>query len=204
MFNWLKNLFKKKQTEAPKAEPSKQNIPEIPDSSKKKLKIAVVLGHGSDDPGASGQGTNEVEYNTWCMKQLEGIENVKCFYGKNSIDAIRKSLPYLADLTIQLHLNSAGPTAHGCEVLVLDGDKKSYPYAEKFADMFCGYFRRRMRGEAGKKKLTSKDRGYSSLKLTMFGAKILAEPWFLSNKEEYLSKEEYAQFLKKYIEEVQK
>lgn len=209
--NWIKNLFKK---ESPKSEaPSKPNLPEIPDSSNpsttsnssKKLKIAIVRGHGGKDGGASGCGTTEVEYNTWVMKEIEklNLPNVKCFYGDNSISAVLKSLPFLPDLTMQLHLNSAGPTAHGCEVLVLDGDTKSYPFAEKFASMFCKKFNRRMRGDLGKKKLSGKDRGISSLKTSTFGAKILCEPWFISRQEEFVPKEEYLNFLIEYLKEVQ-
>lgn len=208
ILNWIKNLFKKK--ESPKAEaPPKPNLPEIPDSSNsstisngsKKLKIAIVRGHGGKDGGASGCGTTEVEYNTWVMKEIEklNLPNVKCFYGDNSISAVLKSLPFLPDLTMQLHLNSAGPNAHGCEVLVLDGDTRSYPFAEKFASMFCKKFNRRMRGDLGKKKLSGKDRGISSLKTSTFGAKILVEPWFISRQEEFVPKEEYAEFLIEYI-----
>lgn len=201
LFNWIRNKFKNK-VEAPKTEPT----PPIEIKPRKKLRIAIVRGHGGNDSGASGQGTNEVEYNTWCMKQIEAanIEGVKCFYGNNSIDAVTKSLPYLADLTIQLHLNSAGLTAHGCEVLVLDGDTKSYPFAEKFVADFCAKFSRRMRGDRGKKLLKSGDRGLASLKLTLFGAKILVEPWFISNPNEFVSKEDYTKFLISYIEDVQK
>lgn len=216
MFNWIKNLFKKEspKTEAPSKPEVKPSLPEIPDSSNsseipsssKKLKIAIVRGHGGKDGGASGCGTTEVEYNTWVMKEIEklNLPNVKCFYGDNSISAVLKSLPFLPDLTMQLHLNSAGPTAHGCEVLVLDGDIKSYPFAEKFASMFCKKFNRRMRGEHGKKRLKSGDRGLSSLKTSTFGAKILVEPWFISRQEEFVSKEEYFEFMKTYISEIQK
>lgn len=208
LLNWIKNLFKKKESpkaEAPSKPEVKPNQSETPSSSKK-LKIAIVRGHGGKDGGASGCGTTEVEYNTWVMKEIEklNLPNVKCFYGDNSISAVLKSLPFLPDLTMQLHLNSAGPTAHGCEVLVLDGDTKSYPFAEKFASMFCKKFNRRMRGEHGKKRLKSGDRGLSSLKTSTFGAKILVEPWFISRQEEFISKEEYFEFMKTYISEIQK
>lgn len=209
LIEWIKNLFKKEspKTEAPKPSnseiPNNSNPSETPSSSKK-LKIAIVRGHGGNDSGASGCGTTEVEYNTWVMKEIEklNLPNVKCFYGDNSISAVLKSLAFFPDLTMQLHLNSAGPTAHGCEVLVVDGDTKSYPFAEKFASMFCKKFNRRMRGEHGKKRLKSGDRGLSSLKTSTFGAKILVEPWFISRQEEYVSKEDYLEFLVKYIEEV--
>lgn len=204
MWNWIKNIFKKKE-EPKKPVETKPNIPEIP-TTNPKIKIAIVRGHGGKDGGASGCGTTEVEYNTWVMKEIEklNLPNVKCFYGDSSVSAVLKSLSFFPDLTVQLHLNSAGPTAHGCEVLVLDSDIKSYPFAEKFASMFCKKFNRRMRGELGKKKLKSGDRGLSSLKTSTFGAKILVEPWFISRQEEFVPKEEYLEFMKTYIAEVQK
>lgn len=219
-FRWILGLFKSnpkndnsRELNTPKAietKPSDSKFPndsnssEIPSSSKK-LKIAIVRGHGGNDSGAAGCGTNEVEYNTWVMKEIEklNLPNVKCFYGDNSISAVIKSLAFLPDLTMQLHLNSAGPTAHGCEVLVIDGDTKSYPFAEKFASMFCKKFNRRMRGEHGKKRLKSGDRGLSSLKTSTFGAKILVEPWFISNANEFLSKENYFEFLKEFIKDAE-
>ena len=70
--------------------------------------------------------------------------------------------------------------------------------------MFCKKFSRRKRGENGLKRLDSSGRGYSSLKTSTFGAKILVEPWFISRQEEFVSKKEYFEFMKTYISEIQK
>lgn len=200
LLNWIKNLFKK---ESPKTEaPSKPNPSETPSSSKK-LKIAIVRGHGGKDGGASGCGTTEVEYNTWVMKEIEklNLPNVKCFYGSSSINAVLQTIPYNPDLTIQLHLNAYNGQAKGCVCLVLDGDTKSYPFAEKFVSSFTEKFNRVTRNpsQKGKALLKSSDRGYTSLKTTVFGAKILVEPFFIDNKNDFVSKEEYAEFLIEYI-----
>ena len=210
LFNWIINLFKTK--ESPKTEaPSKPNQSETPSSSNssttsnssKKLKIAIVRGHGGKDGGASGCGTTEVEYNTWVMKEIEklNLPNVKCFYGSSSVNAVLQTIPWNPDLTIQLHQNAYNGVAKGCCVLVLDGDTKSYPYAEAFAKAFTEKFNRAMRNpnEKGKVRLKSSDRGYTSLKTTVFGAKILVEPFFIDNKNDFVSREEYAEFLIEFI-----
>lgn len=204
-FKKLWSLFKKK--EQPKDETPKpiETKPEIPTEPKKenRPRIAVVRGHGSRDSGAEGCGTNEVEYNTKVMQIIEkaNIENVRFFYGEKSIDAITKSITYLPEITIQLHLNSAdNKNANGCEVLVIEGDYKSYDLAEDLAAKFTTKFKRKMRRPEtmGKKILNPDDRGYTSLKIS-FGKKVLLEPFFISNESDYVSPEEYAAFLIDYI-----
>ena len=195
----------------------KSNSPEIPNSStpdntqttpddiKPGLKIAIVRGHGGNDSGAVGNGTSEVEYNTWVMKYIEANtrRNVRCFYGDSSIRAVLASLTFKPDVTIQLHLNSFNKQAKGCEVLVVKGDTRSYPIAEKFAAAFTVRFGRVLRRpEAkGKKILESSDRGVSSLKAST-GIKILVEPFFIDNKDDFVPKEDYAKFLTEFIEGV--
>jgi len=195
----------------------KSNSPEIPDSStpvvvvppvqngpiKSGLRIAVVRGHGGNDSGAVGNGTSEVEYNTFVMKYVEANtpRNVRCFYGNSSMGAVLSSLTFKPDVTIQLHLNSYNTQAKGCEVLVVKGDTKSYPIAEKFAAAFTARFGRVLRRpEAkGKKILESSDRGVSSLKAST-GIKILVEPFFIDNKNDFVPREDYAKFLLDFVE----
>ena len=101
MWNWIKNLFKKEspKAEAPKNDISRDLTPSNPletpsssnssttSNSSKKLKLAIVRGHGTKDSGAVGCGTTEVEYNTWVMKEIEklNLPNVKCFYGETIV-----------------------------------------------------------------------------------------------------------------------
>ena len=220
--NWLKRIWKKifatKKPDIIVANPPvvvvppSPPIPEIPTKEEvesfpvdKKLKIAIVRGHGGNDSGAVGNGTSEVEYNTWVMKYVEANtrRNVRCFYGNSSMGAVLSSLTFRPDVTIQLHLNSYNKQAKGCEVLVVKGDTKSYPIAEKFAAAFTARFGRVLRRpEAkGKKILESSDRGVSSLKAST-GIKILVEPFFIDNKDDFVSKEDYAKFLTDFIEGV--
>lgn len=185
--------------------PSNPSTPSIPSTSGSK-KIAILRGHGGGDSGATGNGTSEVEYNTWVMQYIEANtpDNVKCFYGSSSMDAVNKSLGFSPDITIQLHLNSYNGSAKGCEVLVIDGDTKSYAIAESFADAFTKKFNRvKRRPEAnGKKLLDSSDRGVASLKATKKGIKILVEPFFIDNKNEIVPREEYAKFFVEWLKSV--
>jgi len=203
---WLKNLFRQ-QPNSPEIPDSStpDNTQTTPDDIKPGLKIAIVRGHGGNDPGAVGNGTSEVEYNTWVMKYVEANtrRSVRCFYGNSSMGAVLSSLTFKPDVTIQLHLNSYNTQAKGCEVLVVKGDTKSYPIAEKFAAAFAARFGRVLRRpEAkGKKILESSDRGVSSLKAST-GIKILVEPFFIDNKDDFVPKEDYAKFLTEFIEGV--
>jgi len=188
--------------------PPAKSLPEIPSPAEVGnfpfLKIALVRGHGGNDPGAVGNGTNEVEYNTWVMDYVASktTRNLECFKSDSSVKAVLSSLPFKPDITIQLHLNSYNEVAHGCEVLVIDGDRKSYAIAEKFAKEFTIKFGRKLRRpEAfGKKLLSSSDGGAASLKATLVGVKILVEPFFIDNKNDFLPKEEYAKFLLDFTE----
>ena len=204
---WLSDLFSSPSkptepviVEAPKKE---EPTPTFPEPIKKR-KIAIARGHGGLDGGATGQGTDEVEYNTWVMKEIEkaGL-NVTCHYGDNSASAMLKAIATMPDLIIQMHLNSADSDAQGCEVLVIEGDTKSYPFAEEFAANFNAKFNKptRRASTKGKKILGSSDRGAKSLKLSKLCPKILCEPFFISNKNDFVPKEEYAKFM---IEQLKK
>ena len=211
LWKWIKSLFINNNGSVKKTEatPPVKPLPEIPTKEEvdsfptNKTRIAIVRGHGGDDGGADGNGTNEVEYNTWVMKYIEAStrRNVKCFYGNSSMGAVLSSLTFNPDITIQLHLNSYNGQAHGCEVLVVKGDEKSYALAEKFAKDFTSKFGRTLRRpeSKGKKILESSDRGVSSLKASI-GKKILVEPFFIDNKTDFVAKEEYAKFLKEFID----
>lgn len=214
--NWLKNLlrriFSKNMNPVPSV-PPKQPMPEIPTQEEvesfpidKSLKIALIRGHGGKDMGAEGCGTNEVEYNTWVMNYVSSKtkRNVKLFMGDSSMIAVGKSILWSPDISIQLHLNSYNGSANGCEVLVVKGDTKSYALAEKFAKSFTEEFGRTMRRpeSKGKKLLESGDRGIASMKASALGVKILVEPFFIDNKNDFVPKEEYAKFLTNFVDKI--
>ncbi len=166
-------------------------------------KIAVCLGHSATgaDKGAYGNGTNEVEYNSWVMDYIDrqNLPNVKTYKGSSSFTSAVSARGN--DIVIQLHLNAATPTAHGCEVLVIKGDDKSYPLAEKFSKEFTEKFDRTMRRpyDKGKKILGLRDRGRTSLSASGSVQKILVEPFFITNPKDFVAKEDYAEFMVDFI-----
>jgi N-acetylmuramoyl-L-alanine amidase len=198
---WLKKLFTGNEIQYP-IEPV--ITPETPREPSAGLRIALIRGHGGADSGASGNGTNEVEYNTWVMEFVKKhtTRNVAIFLGSNSINAVTKSKDFKPDVAIQMHLNAYNGTAKGCEVLVVKGDTKSYPIAEKFAKDFTVRFGAVLRRpqDKGKKILTSSDRGIASLVASGNCIKILVEPFFIDNKNDFIPREEYAKFLLEWIE----
>jgi N-acetylmuramoyl-L-alanine amidase len=204
---WLIEFFTPKKTPDEVIIPPKKPLEEIPtkEDIDNTLKIALIRGHGGADSGAVGNGTSEVEFNTYVMEYVlkHTKRNVKCFYGDSSIKAVLSSLIFRPDISIQLHLNSYNTQAHGCEVLVIDGDTKSYRIAESFAREFTLKFGRTMRRpeSLGRKVLSSSDRGVASLKASV-GKRVLVEPFFIDNKNDFVPKEDYAKFLTKWINEL--
>jgi len=152
IFKGLRN--KPAPTKPPVVIKPQEPLPEVPSNEEVEnfpanpgLRIALVRGHGGNDGGAEGNGTNEVAYNTFVMEYVakHTKRNLKCFYGESSMGAVTKSLMFRPDITFQLHLNSYNGSAHGCEVLVVKGDTASYPLAEKFAKAFTEKFGRTLR-----------------------------------------------------------
>lgn len=217
--NWIKNkLTPSKPLKPVDAKPvlevvkPTEPIPEIPTKEETEsfpninsgLKIALVRGHGGSDSGAVGNGTSEVEYNSWVMDYVlkNSKRNVKLFLGSSSMNAVLKSVAWFPDITIQLHLNDADTlTANGCEVLVISGDTKSYPLAERFAKEYGQEFSRTIRRDKGKKVLSSSDRGAASVRASV-GIKMLVEPFFIRNKNDFVPKEQYAKFLTKFVDSI--
>lgn len=207
LLNFIKKLFGGGNTSPAPQRPVEPVItPPYQQGSKKK--IAICLGHSftGADKGAVGNGTSEVEYNTWVMDYIDvnSKENVKTFRGSSSLTAANAGRSWGADVVLQLHLNSYNGSAHGCEVLVIKNDTKSYPLAEKFAHDFTTRFgRTKRRPEAkGKKILEVKDRGVASLVASGSAVKMLCEPFFIDNKSDFVPREEYAKFLVDFLKEV--
>lgn len=200
IWNYIKLVFKKPSI--PSSTPSEPSKPYEPKTG---LRIGICLGHSftGSDKGAYGNGTNEVEYNSFVMDylQLQGIPDVRYYKARNSLNAAYDAKREGCDIIIQLHLNAYNGDARGCEVLVIDGDVKSYAIAEKFAKEFTGKFNRVMRRsyDNGKKMLSSRDRGVSSLVASGSAQKILVEPFFIDNVNDFVPKEEYAEFLLEFI-----
>lgn len=180
-------------------------IPETPNV--KGTKVALVLGHSftGADKGAYGNATNEVAYNSAVMDMVKNnlAEKVTVVKGSSSANAASRAKAFLPTVVIQMHLNAYNGQARGCEVLVIDGNSKSYDIAEKFAKEFTTTFTnvplRRVETK-GKKMLKANDRGVASLVSSGDVKKMLVEPFFIDNSSNFVPKEKYAEFLTKFVE----
>lgn len=205
MWNWIKNLFKKKPVSIPVEKNPIDEAIKVPKPLDPigKAKIAILVGHGAGDPGASCfNGMAEHDYN----KKVAGIIKAKMpnvtVYFKHSMGwapvyaQLAVSRP---DVCIELHLNAYNGKAFGCEVLITSEVSRSL--GEKFAAMFCLKFGRTMRGQKGIKWLKSGDRGFGNVYGASKVAKkaILVEPFFCDNKNEWIEPEAYAEFLVEFL-----
>lgn len=168
--------------------------------------VAIIIGHGAGDSGATGQGTSEFVYNSKVAAIIEGSKdhgkNIKLFWrDSRGISGVNGDVKkYQDDLSIELHLNSYNGTAKGCEVLTLAGDTASIKIAQSFADSFCKEFDRVKRNIDGVKELASSDRGhYSLLAVNDPPPSILVEPFFIDNKDEWIAPDIYAAFIIKWL-----
>lgn len=205
MFNWLKNLFKKKQAEAPKAEPPKPTAPnDSTTSNSSKKKIVLIVGHSPTDSGAIGWNkVKEFDYNLKVAEMLNkshGLDYV--IRGKGGIaGAAIAALAKNPDLIIEMHLNAFNGKAEGCCALVLKGDEQSAVYARKFTKMFCDKFNRKLRSDKGVLWVDSSDRGGFSLSvLKPARAAILIESFFIDNPNEWVTIDEYYNFMCDFID----
>ena len=171
--------------------------------------VAIIIGHGAGDSGATGQGTNEFAYNSKVadivLKSKEHGKNIKLFFrDSRGIGGVNGDVKkYNDDFSLELHLNSYNGSAKGCEVLTLAGDSASIKVARKFADSFCLKFGRVKRDGDGVKELRSSDRGhYSLLSVNDPPPSILVEPFFIDNKAEWIEPEVYAEFLIGFLKEL--
>jgi N-acetylmuramoyl-L-alanine amidase len=202
MFNWLKNLFKKKKSNTSET-PTSSNIP---NSNIKK--IALLVGHGAGDPGATcWNKMAEHDYNSLVasiLEQSDIADRIKVFYKTKRtgwVATYAQVALFNPDVSIELHLNAANGTAVGCEVLCLAIDKQSSIIGKQYAEQFNKTFNRKLRGEKGIKWISSGDRGHGNLVGAKAVAKhsILVEPFFCDNKEEWIEPNTYAEFLTKFI-----
>lgn len=211
MWNWFKGLFKKKisPTTVVKSPEEKNPIDEAikvpkPSAPIGKAKIAILIGHGAGDPGAScWNKMTEHDYNKKvAMIVASKMPNVTLYF-KQRIGGWAPVYAQMAllrpDISIELHLNAYNGKAVGCEVLITSEEARSL--GEKYASMFCLEFQRVLRGARGIKKLGSGDRGFGNVYSASKVAKkaILVEPFFCDTKSEWIEPETYAAFLMKFL-----
>ncbi|MEI6177495.1 MAG: N-acetylmuramoyl-L-alanine amidase [Verrucomicrobiota bacterium] len=181
-----------------------------------KPKIAICVGHSRTindhrDGGAvnwSGH-TNEWTYNCKLADLIAsnldeaGVDNivVKNYQG----DSYSASMDWLADLMddegcthgVELHFNSAGPLAHGHEVLYWHSSVRGHKLADAIEDHLTDLFSTPSRGG---KPLTMSDRGgYGVWRPRQVMA--IVEPFFGSSKADWEEVAEHPELLAEAISE---
>ena len=168
-------------------------------------KIAIIDGHSPDDCGAVGWNKKEeFTYNSYVAQGIHAAnlnKETKVFYrGKSGILGVGHEVSaWNPDLSIELHLNAYNGTASGCEVLCLEGDSNSAKIGQSFAASFTKVFARKLRAENGIKYLGKHDRGSINLSSCKVNLKILVEPFFLDNIDEWVEPLTYKNFLVEWI-----
>jgi N-acetylmuramoyl-L-alanine amidase len=214
IFNFFKRLFSKKENkpvepklpvETPVETPKPIEIPSV-ETYQLNKKVAILVGHGAGDSGAMCfNGMAEHEYNKRVSQILQAKFPSLQVYFKSSVGGwapvYAKLSMFRPDLSIELHLNAYNGKAFGCEVLITS--EKARSLGELFSSRFCNQFGRTKRGTKGIKWLSSGDRGFGNVYSASKCSKValLVEPFFCDNQNEYLSIEEYSEFLIQYIVE---
>lgn len=156
-------------------------------------KVAIVVGHTEDSPGACSPHniSCEWEFNFGIATELCVIRDLADIYlydtykgGYNAMVARNVSQMNQKDydLTIELHYNSATPKAHGAEVLYHHKDSENWDELRIGKDLLSRMEEMGFRNR-GVKHISSRDRGYAAVHKPK-GNSILFEPFFGSNKED--------------------
>jgi len=162
--------------------------------------IALMVGHSRSigtrkDGGAESWDGHE---NEWAFNEVlatkilalllaKGIEST--IYDSYAGSGYGAAMRWLAKETkadgithgVELHFNSAGPNAHGHEVLYYAGSLKGQQLAIKVNNALTSHFNTPNRGAKG---ITRTDRGGEILYLTNYPM-IISEPFFGSSKEDW-------------------
>lgn len=145
-------------------------------------KIALVVGHNEKAKGAYSRHLRMSEFPFWAaVASLLKDKDIKVFKRQagasywRQIDQVYKEVDeWGADASVELHFNSASPSAQGAEVLS-SGSSGSLKIARVFQDIFQRHWKHR-----GVKVRKKRDRGGRSLHAGRCPA-ILIEPFFGSN-----------------------
>lgn len=173
------------------------------------MKIAIVVGHSKNSPGAYSKilGTSEYIYNSEVASYLAKDFDVykrpitrKGGYMTQMRMLAEQLNPKEYDLVVELHFNKydgkANNKGEGCEAIIYP-NSSSRPYAQAFVDLITTKYQTVDRGveEHGEG-----DRGFGFLSL-MNAPAIIIEPFFGDEKEALKFKEEkeYAETIKKWL-----
>jgi N-acetylmuramoyl-L-alanine amidase len=154
------------------------------------VRIAIVVGHNSKAPGAEAPnpiGMSEFDFNNrvademvrLCPPELT-LSKFNRFpstsYNREIADVYAKVNAWKADASIELHFNSASPSATGTETLTGAGSESKKLGAFIQQAMLASLGLR----DRGAKVLTADDRGYRSI-IAGSAPALLTEPFFASN-----------------------
>ena len=144
-------------------------------------KITIIIGHGGNDPGAVNGEHNEFNYNSELAKMLFddlSKEYDVTTYNRGILKAENLTIlnSYKSDLILSLHLNSAGKTATGTEVIHYPNSKKGKRIAEILSGNISKALGLRNRGA----KEPFNGRGNHLLK-GIIAPCVIVESFFISN-----------------------
>lgn len=109
------------------------------------MHLYVICGHGAGDPGACGNGYSEAERVRALGARIAALggtsvtllDTNRNWYADKGIRAL--FIPS-GDALVELHMDSAGPGAHGAHVIIASGVGGPDAYDRALADRLCAIF----------------------------------------------------------------
>ncbi len=166
-----------------------------------KSKLHFINGHRQGIQGAKGYETvdghllsvSEWEYASSLHEYLNPT-HILCINDAYNLNQYKHMIG-VHTIALEFHLNSFNSDVLGYEVLILENDYASRNIAEKFLELMEKTFP--LRRNRGIKILTKNDRGYNNLLRLKkyYNRAILTEMFFLSNPEDWMTREDTASIL---------
>lgn len=160
----------------------------------KRSKVAIVIGHSEDHPGAKNYlDEYEYQFNTRIAikvaTKLIDCELNSLMISRDNDQTYREFCSDVGEaitgneikVTMHLHFNSYTESAKGCEVLMLDTESRLDDLiGGKIADTLHAEYGFKLRGSKGIKYLTERERGYPMLKAVEDAGAVgvIVEPTF--------------------------
>ncbi len=189
-----------------------ETVKPLPTVLTKKMKIAIIEGHGDksskgiDTGSVQWNGMTELAYTRECtvlinLRKDEFKHEVKTFTQFPTVgDAAHQVLAWKPDMSMELHTNAYNGKAKGCQCNVLSNDPASLKVGRKFSEMFCKKFNRVLRDGDGVLEAGRNERGvYNLAVVEALPVSILCEPFFGDNKAEWISPDVYVSFLIEFV-----
>ena len=173
-------------------------------------KVAICIGHNKKHQGAVSLFLNSTEfaYNSRVAALIKKELGSKVdLYNRKFLGSYTKEMEDLSHrvnkenytAVIELHFNSAVPSASGCEALYFNGSQAGKYFADTFCDAIVKEYGSRNRG--AKPLSTDTNRGYGFVQ-KMKAPAVIVEPFFGSHIEalDFLNVKRYAETLTQWIE----